>query len=313
MATSLRSMVLMLCVGALCATSVRAQNAESTDERIRKLERDIVMMQRQLARTSQTRVIGPHGEASPSAGGGAADLELRLSAIEDALRDLRGTLEENEHKVDALNENFEKFQKDTDYRFSEITGGSPSKAAGAAIPPVAPVVKATGSPPDVLTIAPSEQQQPSTQPSGETTAGDGVLHLPSADQPEYSTPRDLYNYAFRLLNQTKYEQSADAFATFINKYPKDPLVGNAYYWQGETYYIRRDYVNAADSFRQGFETLPNGPKAPDNLLKLAMSLDALERDKEACIVLKQITTKYGHQSVNIAEKASSEIRRIGCA
>ena len=76
------------------------------------------------------------------------------------------------------------------------------------------------------------------------------------------------------------------------KHPKDPLVGNAYYWQGETYYIRRDYVNAADSFRQGFEALPTGPKAPDNLLKLAMSLNALNRDKEACVVLGQVISKY---------------------
>ncbi len=125
-------------------------------------------------------------------------------------------------------------------------------------------------------------------------------------------PREHYNYAFRLLNQTQYEEAAAAFAAFTKKYPKDPLVGNAFYWSGETFYIRRDYVKAADNFRQGFEALPDGPKAADNLLKLSMSLDALNRDKEACVVLAQITTKFKKSSSSVTDKADQEQKRIGC-
>ena len=98
----------------------------------------------------------------------------------------------------------------------------------------------------------------------------------------------------------------------VKQYPKDPLAGNAFYWLGETFYVRRDYVKAADSFRQGFEALPSGPKAPDNLLKLSMSLNALKRDKEACVVLKQLVSKFGKTSAATKDKAQAEISRIGC-
>lgn len=255
-----------------------------------------------------------------AAASSGADLELRLSAMEEALRELRGAAEENDHKVRQLSESLDKMQKDNDYRFNELSGGKAAHASSAQLNPETPSATAAATPtegrPAPVEFHNSESRPPVNStpapPTGETTAGDGVLRPPSYDTPEYATPRDLYNYAFRLLNQTKYEQSADAFGTFIKKYPKDPLVGNAYYWQGETFYIRHDYVNAADAFRQGFETLPNGPKAADNLLKLAMSLSALDRNKEACIVLTQITTKYSRQSIGVSDKAKGEQRRIGC-
>ena len=60
--------------------------------------------------------------------------------------------------------------------------------------------------------------------------------------------------------------------------------------------------------------MPQGPKAGDNLLKLAMSLDALNRDKEACVVLKQIIVKFKQSSTSplLSAKADQESKRIGC-
>ncbi|NCY25355.1 MAG: tol-pal system protein YbgF [Alphaproteobacteria bacterium] len=128
----------------------------------------------------------------------------------------------------------------------------------------------------------------------------------------FKTPRDHYNYAFRLLNQTQYEQSAEAFRTFTEQYPKDPLVGNAYYWEGETFYIRRDYVAAADLFRQGFEVMPEGPKAADNLYKLALSLNALDRKPEACVVLQQVISRFKKSATNVVAKAEQELKKGNC-
>lgn len=235
-----------------------------------------------------------------------AQMEVRLSAMEDEIRALRGKLEESENQNRKLTESFERLQKDTDFRFNQLSSSAPAAPASPAAEP-APV-KSEEKP-----VA--AKSQPET-PKGPTTAGDGVLRAPDAetkeDKTEFATPREHYNYAFRLLNQTQYKEAAASFDSFTKKYPKDPLVGNAYYWAGETYYIRHDYTNAADSFRQGFESLPDGPKAADNLLKLAMSLSALKRDKEACVVLTQITTKFKKNSTSVTQKADQEIKRIGC-
>jgi tol-pal system protein YbgF len=233
------------------------------------------------------------------------------------MRNLQGKVEENDFQVRKMTESFEKFQKDTEFRFNELSQSGAASASAPAAQTDTPAttlkpraVRSDAETPDAETV---ETETVTEANDGQSTAGDGILRVPEPGEAEtFNTPRDLYNYAFRLLNQTRYEDAAEAFSGFTKKYPKDPLIGNAYYWQGETFYIRRDYVNAADAFRQGFEALPGGPKAADNLLKLAMSLDALDRSKEACVVLGQITTKFKKTSVNIVDKAAKEQKRMGC-
>jgi tol-pal system protein YbgF len=238
-----------------------------------------------------------------------AQLELRLSNMEDELRTMRGKNEELTFQIKKLTDNNEKMQRDMEMRLSDIESGKKPSVDVAA----KPAAKLDETSTALTTPALTENKTAAAPAAGgqaATTAGDGVLKTPSNS--EDATPRDLYNHAFRLLNQTKYDDASKAFEQFTKKYPKDPLIGNAYYWMGETYYIRRDYVAAADDFRAGFEALPTGPKAADNLLKLAMSLNALNRDKEACVVLGQVVTKFKKESVGVTEKAQTEQKRMGC-
>jgi tol-pal system protein YbgF len=279
------------------AIPAEAVDNDQLMQRLDHLEHDIQLLQQQVATTPSA----PGGGGSGAPITDAASLEVRLSNLDDQMRSLRGQLEENQYQMRKVTDTLDKLQKDTEFRFSEL-----SKNPGSA--PQAP-----------SNLAPTMggNNITETNPSGLTSAGDGVLRLPQGDgnnaSPSLSTPREHYNYAFKLLNQAQYPEAAAAFDTFIKRYPKDPLIGNAYYWEGETYYIRRDYVSAADNFRQGFESLPEGPKAPDNLFKLALSLDAMNRDKEACVVLQQVTTKFKKASSNISQRADQEQKRIGCS
>ena len=50
---------------------------------------------------------------------------------------------------------------------------------------------------------------------------------------------------------------------------------------GETYYVRGDFPNAARAFAEGFQKYPKSGKAPDNLLKLGMSLQAQGKPEQA--------------------------------
>jgi tol-pal system protein YbgF len=264
----------------------------------------MMLLQRQISREGVPAATDLNQPA-----GGSAQLEVRLSAIEDQLRELRGKVEETDNRSRKLLENFDKLQRDVDFRFNELNAAKPLVAPAAAAPAAAPAAvpnsptlgEATGS----GTVKPLlEKEKIPAAAAAKPSAKDETAN--------FSSPRELYNYAFRLLNQTQYEEAATAFDSFTKKYPKDPLVGNAFYWQGETYYIRRDYVNSADYFRQGFEAMPEGPKAADNLLKLAMSLNALSREKEACLVLQQIVSKFKKTASSAADKAEQEQKRVGC-
>jgi len=261
-------------------------NNQQVMDRLDQMEHDLQLLQKQVAHE-------PAGDSDVPITN-AAQLEVRLSKIQDELRELRGKTEENNFQVKKLTDQLEKLQKDTDFRFNELAT-KPQASVNIDMGNKKPL-------PDGAQISKSETP---SQPAADDN-GDKQI------QTEFASPHEHYNYAFRLLNQTQYEDAAKSFAAFTKKYPKDPLIGNAYYWEGETFYIRRDYVNAADNFRQGFESMPDGPKAADNLLKLSMSLDALSRDKEACVVLGQILVKYKKSSAAVADKAEQERKRINC-
>ncbi len=302
---------LLLTYTSLMTSGASAQIADpaQANDRLSHIEHDLQIMQRQISRDGVPAGAADAGSAPVS---GSAQLEVRLSAIEDQLRELRGKVEESDNRTRKLTEDFTKFHKDADFRFNELSAKPGATMASAPTPiaanaPFASPAKSAGTDAgDVSdTPAPAPVAAAATAPRVKADGG-------GAKETNFSSPRELYNYAFRLLNQTQYEEAATSFDSFTKKYPKDPLVGNAFYWEGETYYIRRDYVNSADFFRQGFEAMPEGPKAADNLLKLAMSLNALSRDKEACLVLQQIVSKYKKTSSSVADKAESEQKRINC-
>lgn len=268
-----------------------AQSDPAAMERVDRLEHDIMLLQRQVARGETPSL--PAGDGAPIANAG--QLEVRLSGMEDQLREMRGMIEQNQNEVRKIAENFERFQKDTEFRLSQQPATPMAAAPTAQGGAVQNLAAATA--PEPAEAAPMAEQKKTP---------------PSQLKTNFPTPRDHYNYAFRLLNQTQYEQAATSFDDFAAKYPKDPLVGNAFYWGGETYYIRRDYTTAADYFRKGYEAMPEGPKAADNLYKLALSLNALDRGKEACVVLQQVVAKFKKTSTNIAAKAEQEIKTSGC-
>lgn len=116
------------------------------------------------------------------------------------------------------------------------------------------------------------------------------------------TPREQYNYSFSLLRQADYTKAAAAFQEFVETHPKDPLTPNAQYWLGETYYVRGAYAEAADIFLSGYQSTPKGQKAPDSLLKLGMSLIALDKKAEACATFDKLTADF--------PKAPSNVRRV---
>lgn len=228
-----------------------------------------------------------------------ARAEVRFSQMDEKLREIQGKLEELDYENRRLREALDRFQQDTGMRLTDLES-RPAAAETAA--------------PSEAEIKPAETEPATPAPAAKT---DQVLKLPSetpaGGKSKFSTPRELYDHAFRLLNQTQYDEAGKAFENFIATYPSDPLIGNAYYWAGETYYVRQNFTQSADKFRQGYEALPTGPKAGDNLLKLGMALRNMQREKEACVVLKQVIAKFGSVSGSIKNKAEQEKTRAGCA
>ena len=124
---------------------------------------------------------------------------------------------------------------------------------------------------------------------------------------------DQYNYAFSLLRKADYDGAESAFNQFIAAHPDSALSGNAYYWLGETYYVRNSYNDAAIAFLKGYQRFPSGDKAPDNLLKLGMTLTRLGKKAEACATFAELKSKFPDAPQTVRDKAAQESSGAGCS
>ena len=98
----------------------------------------------------------------------------------------------------------------------------------------------------------------------------------------------------------------------MQQHPKDTLAPAAQYWLGETFYVRKDYTNAAAAFADGYEKYPKSPKGPDFLLKLGMSLANAGQKDNACRAYQRLDRDYPQATSEIRERSGAEKKRLGC-
>ena len=147
---------------------------------------------------------------------------------------------------------------------------------------------------------------PRTTP-GNANSGDAFQ--PSAAQ---ASAQSQYETAYGLLLQQDYGAAQTSFAEFLKNNPRSPLAGNAQYWLGETFYVRGQYKSAAGAFLKGYRQFSRSNKAPDSLLKLAMSLDKLDQRAAACSSLSELGQKYPQAAAHVRRRASQERSRLRC-
>lgn len=283
----------------LIAPTAWAQDS-STIDRLSRLERDMGYLQRQIYQN------GASASGAPIDSGNAAQLQVRLTAIEEEMRRLRGEVERVNYENQRIGAEYKKYIEDTQYRLQALEQKQIDAAMNATAAAEA----------DIAAAAAEEQVSPQRDtpdlPATYTPSAPVAAEEPSPTGDNFPNSNEHYNHAFKLMNEKNYSAAATSFDDFVKKYPKDPLASNAYYWLGESHYVRGDYTRAAEGFRKGFETNPKGQKAPDNLLKLALSLSNIKREKEACVVLGQLISKYGDTSPRVSERATNERARLQC-
>ena len=77
-----------------------------------------------------------------------------------------------------------------------------------------------------------------------------------------------YDRAFDMLKQTRYEDSAEEFASFLSRYTNSQLTDDAWYWMGEALYVTGDYEQALTAFNTVLSYFTNSPRIPASRLKI---------------------------------------------
>ena len=150
----------------------------------------------------------------------------------------------------------------------------------------------------VLGTLPRDAITPSTPPPGQQAAG------PAPMRAVPNTPRARYDAAISMLQNGDFGGARREFESFVNDYPKDALTPSAAYWLAETHYVTQDYETAAALFAKNYQTYgPNATKAPDNLLKMGMSLTQLGQMDRACQTFAELERRHPNAPVPIKQAA----------
>jgi tol-pal system protein YbgF len=112
-------------------------------------------------------------------------------------------------------------------------------------------------------------------------------------QPQSAVPgQELYQQALESFYAMKYQQAQSTWAEFVKGFPKDPLVPNAIFWQGECFFQMQDYANAVLTYQKVIEEHSKSNKYTAALLKQGISFFKLKKDQAGKLVLEDLIKKH---------------------
>lgn len=144
----------------------------------------------------------------------------------------------------------------------------------------------------------------STQ-GGTAPGGTAVAALPNS-------PRQEFDVALAYLKQRSYENAEKGFSQFLEKNPKDKMASDAHYFLGESFYLRGRHREAAEQYLKVSAQYPSSPRAPEALLRLGQSLNALHAKEQACATFSEIPRKYPNAPSMVKVGAEREAKRAQC-
>jgi tol-pal system protein YbgF len=263
---------------------------KKTDKRMDSLQKQIRNLRQILL---QSRDTGQAVDVRIATDPDPALLALtpRLDDIEQGMRTLNSQVETLTHELDvtrkvaadakeqvrSLNERLDRL----DTRLQIVEGIQRGVAATAAV-----------APPDLSTPA---QQQQATAPEA-----------PAAE------PISGYTNGRKLFAAGDFSGAASSFQSFIEQSGDSPQGPQARYWLGESFFRQGDYQDAATAYIGAVRGWPKTPWAPDAVVKLARSLQAMNRPKDACGTLDELNRRYTTQSISVAAQAKEARAKAQC-
>jgi tol-pal system protein YbgF len=282
----------------------------------------------------------------------SVDTELRVQQLEEQLRQLNGKVEEMSFQLLQMQETLRKAQEDNEFRFQELEGGkkksslekpadqdTANNTSGDQTPEVQPGDEAaqldqpmdeSGNQLDLGTpaidlgklkvdengnVMGADEADPNAVAKQDLPAPD-TNTVDQNDQTAALDPKvsdgDQYQSSYEQVLAGDYAAAETGFAAFIASHPDSKKIADANFWLGEAQYSQGKFNDAAKTFLNAYKTYGKSEKAPEMLLKLAMSLAALDSRDTACATLREVAKAYPKASRAIITKVATEQKRLSC-
>lgn len=149
----------------------------------------------------------------------------------------------------------------------------------------------------------SKQMITTIAPAATTVPDAEAITAPHPSATASSDEKREYDVALAALKESRFTDAENLFSAFLQKHPTSDLAGNAYFWYADSFYRRGEFDKAAVHYLKGYKQHPKSPKAADNLLKLALSLGELKKNKDACAMLDKLDAEFKHRPASSIKRA----------
>ena len=225
-------------------------------EKLNRLEQEISDVQKSLYAPSDNTLVKE--DSAPV----SSKYQIRINKLENDFAKINGQFEEIFFRLDQLQEKMDKITSDVDFRLSTTNNTS-----------ALPLSKRDRS------DEPDTYAYPKNTSDVNTVGGDveilGSIKESKEDQSfevakNFQTAESLFNYGKDSLQNLNYSDAETAFRGFVKKYPKDEKAPSAYYWLGESLFVRENYPEAVLAYGEVIKSFKNHKKAAPSLLKIAI-------------------------------------------
>ena len=301
----------------LVANTISAEEEEiylkAISDQIQVITKDLKTLEKAVYQKSDVVSLKP--SSSLSSDGLNEDIMtkhlLKLNEIENQFRELTNKFEEINFKLDKLSTRVTKIQSDAQLRFSDLEKGSISATTEKQqILPGSTKPQDFGAAPAYQTSNLPKEQSINSVESTQTV----ITQEPETREsllPDKSA-EDQYEFAVSFMKIGDYETAEFALKEFIDKNKDHDLAGSAQYWYGETFRIRQLYSDAATAYLDGYQNYPKSRKAPDNLLKLGITMVQLGEKAQGCKMISGIKKEYPKANKSVLQKAQYEQKKFKC-
>ena len=270
-----KSLLLFIGLSLLPIFPANAVSDNALQRQIDQIKEDLKVLQRKQARD------------------GGADV-VQISQMDETLRHAVGRMDMIEHQIKTLEDKINMINKDIDVRLKMIEG-KPIEAGGMSNQQVAKKFDA-----------------PVAKGAPISVAGASISKGEKLPDVKTKSPEAVYQEGLDAINAGKNDEATEKFTTFLTKFPKHKLAGNAQYWLGESYYGKKDYAKAAVAFAKGYEKYKDGNKGADNILKLGLAMQMLGKKEEACTAFVNLAKEFPKAPQNLKDRASKSAEELAC-
>ncbi|MHA1164932.1 MAG: tol-pal system protein YbgF [Alphaproteobacteria bacterium] len=314
------------------------------DERILRLEQRILDLQTVIA-TLQTFVRdgggvplqqgfppggGEGGSGGVMPGGGPSELSIRVLALETQIKALTTQMEQIATRLDQGNfgagappqqgalhpQGQDQLQRTPGLLpGNEPRMGIPGFSTSTDTPPSQNPFSDPGPAPQAQAAQQAPQVQAGVQPPPQPFP---PAVVPPSEVPPAVVPgagggaRAVYEASYESFVRNDFQRAGIGFQSFVKTFPDDELISNAYYWLGRTHYARRQYEPAAKAFLAGYKKDKKNTIAPEALLHLGMSLEAMGEKGAACSTLGAISKQFPNLPETLKRDVANVLKRTGC-